>query len=152
MAYGSAAAMRGAKGGVFGALVKKAASLPMVKKAVGVGVGFMPGGALVKGAAAMAAGAAGAAAAKRAGTAAARSVALPMPGGATMRPLAATPGGVPFYERKKYRRMNAGNVKALKRAMRRQDAFVKLANDALRGSGYAVRRTGKTVSPKKRCN
>lgn len=37
------------------------------------------------------------------------------------------PGGKPFIERKKYRRMNAANIKALKRAIRRVDAFKKVA-------------------------
>lgn len=68
-----------------------------------------------------------------------------------MRPLAALPGGSPFIERKKYRRINPGNVKALRRAMRRQDAFVKLAQSALKGSGYSVSRSKKLVSPKRSC-
>ena len=38
------------------------------------------------------------------------------------------------------RRMNPANPKALRRAMRRTDGFVKLAKRALKGTGYAVRR------------
>jgi len=38
------------------------------------------------------------------------------------------------------RRMNVANPRALRRAMRRTDGFVKLAKRALKGSGYAVRR------------
>ena len=38
------------------------------------------------------------------------------------------------------RRMNIANPKALRRAMRRTDGFVKLAKRALKGTGYAVRR------------
>lgn len=38
------------------------------------------------------------------------------------------------------RRMNPANPKALRRAIRRTDGFVKLAKRALKGTGYAVRR------------
>ncbi len=38
------------------------------------------------------------------------------------------------------RRMNVANPRALRRAMRRTDGFVKLAKRALKGTGYAVRR------------
>ncbi len=40
--------------------------------------------------------------------------------------------------RKKRRRMNVGNTKALKRAVRRTDGFVKLAKDALKSTGFTV--------------
>ncbi len=36
------------------------------------------------------------------------------------------------------RRMNVGNAKALRRAIRRQSGFVKLARRALQGSGYRI--------------
>lgn len=36
------------------------------------------------------------------------------------------------------RRMNVGNARALRRAIRRQSGFVKLARRALRGSGYSI--------------
>jgi len=39
---------------------------------------------------------------------------------------------------RKRRRMNAGNAKALKRAIRRTDAFVKLSKDALKNTGWTV--------------
>jgi len=39
---------------------------------------------------------------------------------------------------KKRRRMNVTNDKALRRAVRRTDGFVKLAKRALRGTGYTV--------------
>jgi len=151
MAYGSGAALRSARGGLpfmaagLGAkLLGK--GMAAVSKAKGA-VSAMPGGALMKG---MAAGSAVGLGAKTAGTAVARRAAIPLPGGRTMRPLAALPGGAPFLEgRKKYRRINPGNVKALRRAMRRQDAFVKLAQSALKGSGYSVSRQKKLVSPKR---
>lgn len=38
------------------------------------------------------------------------------------------------------RRMNVSNPRALRRALRRTDGFVKLAKRALKGTGYAVRR------------
>lgn len=49
------------------------------------------------------------------------------PGGSRIRPLNFLPGGKPLFERKKYRRMNPANAKALKRAIRRIDGFKKLA-------------------------
>jgi hypothetical protein len=36
------------------------------------------------------------------------------------------------------RRMNVGNAKALRRAIRRQTGFVKLARRALQGTGYSI--------------
>lgn len=36
------------------------------------------------------------------------------------------------------RRMNVGNAKALRRAIRRQQGFVKLARKALKGTGYSI--------------
>lgn len=38
------------------------------------------------------------------------------------------------------RRMNVANPKALRKALRRTDGFVKLAKRSLKGTGYAVRR------------
>lgn len=40
------------------------------------------------------------------------------------------------------RRMNVGNAKALRRAIRRQQGFVKLAKKALKGTGYKITRAG----------
>lgn len=67
----------------------------------------------------------------------------PMPG---MRPedIRRGPKAVPSRdvrfegERRKYRRMNVANPKALRRAIRRQAGFVKLARKALRGTGYSI--------------
>lgn len=52
------------------------------------------------------------------------------------------PAGMP----RKRRRMNPGNVRALRRAMRRQDAFVKLARRALKGSKYRIATVGSSRS------
>lgn len=43
---------------------------------------------------------------------------------------------------RKRRRMNVTNAKALRRAIRRTDGFVKLAKKALKGTGYTVSRRG----------
>lgn len=51
------------------------------------------------------------------------------------------PLGVPGFGRKR-RRMNPGNVRALRRAMRRQESFVKLARRALKGSKYSITTRG----------
>jgi len=60
---------------------------------------------------------------------------------------AALPFGKPFVQsidprtgmlRKRRRRMNAGNTKALRRAIRRTDAFVGLAKSALKNTGWKV--------------
>lgn len=50
------------------------------------------------------------------------------------------PGGQSGYQvvGQKRRRMNPANPKALRRAIRRQDGFVKLARRALKGSGYQI--------------
>lgn len=50
------------------------------------------------------------------------------------------PGGATGY--RKRRRMNPGNAKALRRAIRRTDAFVKLARRSLKGTGYTISRRG----------
>lgn len=46
------------------------------------------------------------------------------------------PGGATGFPRR--RRMNVANPKALRRAIRRQAGFVKLARKALKGSGYTI--------------
>jgi len=54
-------------------------------------------------------------------------------------PIATSKRGVVINgTRRKYRRMNVTNDKALRRAIRRTDGFVKLAKRALRGTGYTV--------------
>jgi len=52
------------------------------------------------------------------------------------------PGGATGYFQPRRRRMNVGNVKALRRAMRRQEGFVKLARRALKGSKYTITTRG----------
>lgn len=54
------------------------------------------------------------------------------PGGTTKKGLPPALGG------RKRRRMNPGNARALRRAIRRQDAFVKLARGALKGTNYTI--------------
>jgi len=57
------------------------------------------------------------------------------------------PGGATGYEvviGKKRRRMNVGNAKALRRAIRREQGFVKLARRALKGTGYRITTRGST--------
>lgn len=51
------------------------------------------------------------------------------------------PGGASGYMLKKRRRMNVANPKALRRAIRREAGFVKLARRALKGTGYHIGRT-----------
>lgn len=65
---------------------------------------------------------------------------LRMPGGVRMNPGAALPGGVPLFEkpRKRYRRMNVTNPKALRRANRRVDGFVKEVKKSLKHTNYQL--------------
>lgn len=58
--------------------------------------------------------------------------------GGTTLPRAGGGGGTQLVMRKKYRRMNVTNPKALRRAIRRQAGFVKLARKALQGTGYTI--------------
>lgn len=51
------------------------------------------------------------------------------PGGAT---------GLQLEGRPRTRRMNAGNAKALRRAVRRTDAFVRLSKSALKNTGFKI--------------
>lgn len=55
----------------------------------------------------------------------------------------ALPGGKTGFEvgvdmRPRRRRMNAGNAKALRRAIRRTDAFVRLSRGALKNTGFKI--------------
>lgn len=61
-----------------------------------------------------------------------------------VNPSAILPGGKPFltYGSRSYRRMNPANPKALRRAIRREQAFVKLARRALKGTGLTISRKG----------
>lgn len=72
-----------------------------------------------------------------------------MPGMPAMEQMPALPGIVtvdPITGRVKRprRRMNVTNAKALRRAIRRTDGFVKLAKRSLKGTGYTVSRRGST--------
>jgi len=112
------------RGGI-GSLIKRAAPklLPKLVKAI-PGVGTI---ATVAGAGASVYGAISA------GRQVAQSAAIPLPGGGTLRPLAALPGGVPLFTgKKKYRRMNPLNGRALNRAIRRIDAAEKVFRKVLR--------------------
>ncbi len=74
----------------------------------------------------------------------------PAAGGALVGRMLPGPGmGLPGQRR---RRMNPANPKALRRAIRRQAGFIKLAQRTLRGSGFTVKRTGlpKGARPKRR--
>lgn len=85
----------------------------------------------------------------------------PKPSQAPIRSMPAAPGGMRIpqfgggqitpkpmtYNKQgqlvaKRRRMNVTNAKALRRAIRRTDGFVKLAKRALKGTGYTVARRG----------
>jgi len=70
-----------------------------------------------------------------------RSIQRGIPGGKTGYELA--PGMV----MPKRRRMNVGNAKALRRAIRRTDGFVKLARKALKGTKYTITTRGSTRKP-----
>lgn len=48
------------------------------------------------------------------------------------------------------RRMNVLNLRALRRADRRVDGFVKVARKALSSTGFKVERRGKSCAPKRR--
>jgi hypothetical protein len=58
----------------------------------------------------------------------------------TVNPSAALPGGAPLFTfgGKRRRRMNMANGKALARANRRVDGFVRLARKSLKHTGYRV--------------
>ena len=62
-------------------------------------------------------------------------VAIPRIGGSSRSAPQIQAPGAP---RRKRRRMDYGNTKALKRAMRRQEGFVKVAKQALKGSNYKI--------------
>ena len=61
-------------------------------------------------------------------------------GGVTVNPMAILPGGDPFLEfgRKKRRTTNYGNIKALRRAVRRQDGFVRAVRGSLKHTNYQL--------------
>lgn len=73
---------------------------------------------------------------------------VPGIGGALQRLI---PGGASGYEYKlegkKRRRMNVANPRALRKAIRRQAGFVKLARRALKGTGYTIASRGRSRRP-----
>lgn len=132
---------QGAQGGI-GSLLAKAGSFALRKvapKLLGGPVGI---GAAVLGAAG------GARAASKVGTAVAKRAKVTLPGGTTVRPLALLPGGVPLVQKKKYRRMNPMNIKALRRAVRRVDAAEKQFKKVLMVQGKKA--TGVKPRPPRR--
>ena len=115
------------------------------KKALGIAGGLLPGplGAIAKFGSGLIGGGPRAIAPTRMTSRQAGPGGLQLPGpqgftAAAFRGLRGPAGG----EFRKRRRMNPGNVKALRRAMRRQDSFVKLARRALRGSKYKITTVG----------
>lgn len=58
------------------------------------------------------------------------------------------PGGQTGFVRR--RRMNVANPKALRRAIRRTDGFVKLARRTLKGTGFTIARRGLSKAAKTR--
>jgi len=67
-------------------------------------------------------------------------------GPVVVNPGAILPGGKPFIERmpgeRKYKRIDPTNVKALRRAIRRQGAFMAVVKRTIRGTGMTLKRTG----------
>lgn len=72
-------------------------------------------------------------------------------GGVRVNPTAILPGGVPFLQRVggRRRRMNAGNIKALRRAVRRQDMFVTAVRSSLKHTNYKLVTKGSGGGKKK---
>lgn len=60
------------------------------------------------------------------------------PGGTTAIAQVSGPGTALMVTGRKRRRMNPTNVKALNRAVRRTDAFVRVAKNALKNTGFKV--------------
>jgi len=71
-------------------------------------------------------------------------------GGVTVTPAAFAPGGAPFVQvgRKKRRRMNYTNQKALTRANRRVDGFVRTVRKSLKHTNYKL--VSKSAGTRKR--
>lgn len=61
-----------------------------------------------------------------------------IPGGATGYVEKQGSKGIKTSGMRKRPRMNVGNARALRRAIRRQEGFVKLARRALKGTGYTI--------------
>lgn len=63
---------------------------------------------------------------------------IPTPGARGRRERFFPGGATGFMDRPRRRRMNAGNAKALRRAIRRTDAFVRLSKSALKNTGFKI--------------
>jgi len=70
-----------------------------------------------------------------------------IPGFGNQRAPVGFKGKKPYGMAPTRRRMNVTNAKALRRAIRRTDGFVKLARKALKGTGYTITRRGATKKP-----
>ena len=117
----------------------------IVKKGLGLAGGLLPGplggiarfaGSLIPGGARMVP------SRQAARQAAPGGLQIPVPGIRGMGQRAFLGGATGWEPGRRRRRMNPGNVKALRRAMRRQDSFVKLARRALKGSKYKITTVG----------
>jgi hypothetical protein len=73
--------------------------------------------------------------------------AIKKPGGGLERFL---PGGASGYILGRKKRMNVANPKALRRAIRRQRGFIKLAKRALRGTGMSIGTRGRAIGTRGR--
>lgn len=126
----------------------------VIKGAVSIGAGFLtggPGGALRAGA--------GLVAGPRLPASPPGQGGLVLPGGVMISPQRIIPGGAPFVSRQggggqpgyhldkknrskwvRNRSMNPANPRALRRAVRREHAFVALAKRVLRGTGISIGR------------
>jgi len=75
-------------------------------------------------------------------------------GGIVVHPGNILPGGKPFIERmsgeRKYKRIDPTNVKALRRAIRRQGAFMAVVKRTIRGTGMTLKRTGVGTTKRKK--
>jgi len=76
-------------------------------------------------------------------------------GGIVIHPGNVLPGGAPFIEpvggyARKYKKINPTNVKALRRAIRRQAGFMAIVKRTIKGTGMTLKRTGIPTKAKKR--
>ncbi len=115
--------------------------LDFAKKAVGFALGALPGGGIVTSAARL--GSALLAGGASSGAGAPRPTMLqPLAGPGFIDTTTGGPRASKQWPPRKRRRMNVANPKALRRAIRREQGFVKLAKKALKGTGYHVTRRG----------
>lgn len=76
-------------------------------------------------------------------------VETPVPGirGAAQRLVPGGASGYTYATVRRRKRMNVANPKALRKAIRRQAGFVKLARRALQGTGYTITTRGRSKRP-----